>query len=146
MPDDMDAQIRAELSYGDNRSEWIREAVRMRLDREQEPESHEREKDDTDDERDDIAAALTGWSHGRNNEERQASQQVARAALAWLRDRDAAASRSDVPLQSFDDPLDRTDDTLWTEVVRDAWTHAVEKGYLTKPHSRAYEWDNGDGV
>jgi len=30
MPDELEAQIESELSYGDSKSEWIRQAIKMR--------------------------------------------------------------------------------------------------------------------
>jgi hypothetical protein len=43
------------------------------------------------------------------------------------------------PLEEWaaEDPLDRTAETLWTEVVRDAYQHAAGQGYVEQPYSRA---------
>lgn len=93
-----------------------------------------------------VEAALDGWSHGRNEAEREASQRIARSATEWLRDRAAPARKNEVPLDEFaaDDPVDRTPDTLWTEVIKSAWTHASERGMITKPSLRKYEWVGTD--
>jgi len=31
LPDELDEQIEMELSYGDSKSQWVREAIRMRM-------------------------------------------------------------------------------------------------------------------
>lgn len=36
VPEELAEEINAQLEYGDNRSEWIREAIRMRLEAESE--------------------------------------------------------------------------------------------------------------
>ena len=90
----------------------------------------------------DVGDVLDGWNHGRTDEERQASEHVARVALQWLREHNGPARKLDVPLHDLaaDDPLDRTENTLWTQVVRPAFQHAAEKGVVEQPHSRAYRW------
>ena len=108
------------------------------------PEGDASESQDTGDT---VAQALEGWQHGRSSDERAASRQIAEQATAWLRDSaHDSVRRGDVPLDEFADadPEGRTADTLWSQVVRDAWQHAADRGYITRPHSRAYEWD-GDG-
>jgi hypothetical protein len=95
-----------------------------------------------------VESALSGWRHGRDETERQASRAIAEQAIAWLRETPLDdVSRSDVPLEEFagDDPLGRTAETLWTEVVRDAYQHAAGQGYVEQPHSRAYRWVGRDG-
>lgn len=97
--------------------------------------------DDTDG--DAIEMALAGWRHGRNDEERAASRQVALEATEWLREAPIEeASRSDVPLDELADadPLDRDPGTLWTEIVREAWQHAADQEAIARPNSRAYKW------
>jgi hypothetical protein len=92
---------------------------------------------------DSVTDALAGWRHGRGEEERAASREIAEQATGWLRDSPLDQVRkSDVPLDELADadPLDRDPDTLWTQVVRDAWQHAKEKGIVEQPHSRAYRW------
>ena len=94
----------------------------------------------------DTAAAvediLADWSHGRGEQEREASREVAREALTWLRDHSGEVRKADVPLDELgeDDPLGRTTDTLWTQVVRAAFQHATEKGAVEQPTSRTYRW------
>lgn len=93
-----------------------------------------------DNDEEDDAAALAGWSHGRTDEEQQASQRVAEQGLTWLREYGEIARKSDVPLAEFDDPLGRDADTLWTQVIRSSWQHCVEAGLVEMPHSRGYRW------
>lgn len=94
----------------------------------------------------DTAAAvedvLADWSHGRGEQEREASREVAREALAWLRDHGGEVRKTDVPLDELgeDDPLGRTTDTLWTQVVRAAFQHATDEGAVEQPTSRTYRW------
>lgn len=89
-----------------------------------------------------IDAALAGWEHGRDADERAASRQVAEESLRWLRERGRSARKADVPLAELaaSDPRDRSPETLWTEVVRAAWGHAVENGVVEKPNSWSYDW------
>jgi hypothetical protein len=94
----------------------------------------------------DTAAAvedvLADWSHGRGAQEREASAQVAHEALTWLRDHGGEVRKADVPLDELgeDDPLGRTTDTLWTQVVRAAFQHATDRGAVEQPTSRTYRW------
>lgn len=94
-----------------------------------------------------IDQALRGWSRGRGEDEQRASRDVAQEATAWLQARDEPVRKSDVPVQKFaeNDPVDREVDMLWTQVIRNAWTHAVETGFVEQPNSRAYVWVGADG-
>jgi hypothetical protein len=96
---------------------------------------------------DPIDDALRGWRYGRTDAEREASRQVAERATAWLRETPLDEVRkSDVPVEELadDDPEGRTADTLWTQVVRDAWKHAVDRGDIDQPTSRTYQWVGDD--
>lgn len=89
-----------------------------------------------------TSEVLDGWDYGRSDEEQRANMKIATHATDWLRDSGRDVRRSDVPLEDLaeSDPLDRSPDTLWSEIIRDAWQHGVEQGYIEKPHSRAYRW------
>jgi Arc/MetJ-type ribon-helix-helix transcriptional regulator len=95
MPEQMAADINAQLSYGDNRSEWIRDAIREKLDREGGRDDHpENAREDenqprrTAAETNDVAltpesvAAHVGDAVGLTN---QRERSLA-AALRYLRD------------------------------------------------------------
>ena len=90
----------------------------------------------------DVDELLDDWAHGRSEEERQASDEVAREALVWLREHGGEVRRADVPLDDLheSDPLGRTEDTLWTQVVRAAFQDAAERGVVEQPTSRTYRW------
>jgi hypothetical protein len=51
-----------------------------------------------------------------------------------------AATESHLTTGINEDLVGRTAETLWTEVVRDAYQHAAGQGYVEQPHSRAYRW------
>ena len=86
------------------------------------------------------ALAASGWSHGRNREERERNAAVAAWALEVLREADRECRRSDIPIDALDD--DRQPDTVWHKVVRPALlavaaeTDAVELG----EHKQRYRW------
>ena len=86
------------------------------------------------------ALEASGWSHGRNREERQRDAAVAAWALEALREADRECRRSDFPLDALDD--DRKPDTVWLQVIRPALlavaeeTGAVEVG----ENSQRYRW------
>jgi hypothetical protein len=86
------------------------------------------------------ALEASGWSHGRNREERERDAAVAAWALEVLREADRECRRADVPLDALDD--DRKTDTVWLEVVRPALlavaaeTDAVE----TSTNDQRYRW------
>lgn len=93
---------------------------------------------------DDVREALEGWSHGRNKDERQRNREVAATALAWLRARDGAVRKGDAPLEAWSG--DRKVDTIWLEVIRDAWLHAAERGFVEHDSGKhTYEWVGGPG-
>lgn len=96
-----------------------------------------------DSEENQIAAVLDEWEKGRSEEEQQANEQVAEKSLKWLQEQDERVTKSDVPIGEFAsvDPLDRTDDTMWTEVVRNAWVHAVGHNLVEQPTARSYQWN-----
>jgi polyhydroxyalkanoate synthesis regulator phasin len=86
------------------------------------------------------ALAASGWSHGRNREERERNAAVAAWALEVLREHGRECRRADVPLDALDD--DRKPDTVWHQVVRPAIlqvaaeTDAVE----TSTNDQRYRW------
>jgi len=86
------------------------------------------------------ALEASGWSHGRNREERERNAAVAAWALEVLREHDRECRRSDIPIDALDD--DRQPDTVWHKVVRPALlavaaeTDAVELG----EHKQRYRW------
>lgn len=87
--------------------------------------------------------ALDGWSYGRGEDEQATNQTLARRSLAWLRDTPTEpVQQGDVPLDEWaeDDPNDREPSSLWRTVIRGAWNHAVEQGYVEKPGKRSYVW------
>jgi predicted transcriptional regulator len=70
------------------------------------------------------ALESSGWSHGRNREERERDAAVAAWALEVLRDADGECRRSDFRLDALDD--DRKTDTVWLEVIRPALLAVAE--------------------
>jgi len=86
------------------------------------------------------ALEASGWSHGRNREERERNAAVAAWALEVLREAGRECRRADVPLDALDD--DRKPDTVWHQVVRPAIlqvaaeTDAVE----TSTNDQRYRW------
>lgn len=94
---------------------------------------------------DPIDAALDGWTYGRGEDEQATNRSIARTSLEWLQD-NGVARQSDLPLDDVaeDDPKNREPDTLWRTVIRGAWEHAVDQGYVEHPHSRAYKWTGGN--
>jgi len=115
---------------------WIRRVTRGLYEFVEDP------RDSQEPETDPIEDALTGWSHGRGEEKQQASEQVARASLEWLREHGRSVQKSDVPLDELQDsdPLGRKTNTLWKKVIKPAWDHAADGEHIDKPHSRAYRW------
>jgi len=89
-----------------------------------------------------IDEILADWNYGRSSEEKQANEKIARESLEWLRESGRDVRRDDVPLEQLadSDPLDRSVDTIWSNTIRSVWQHAVEQGYVSKPHRRAYRW------
>ena len=94
-----------------------------------------------------LDGALDGWEYGRGSAEIENNREIGRAALKWLRD-DAAdsARREDVPLERFEelDKQDRDVDSIFRSVIRGAWNHAAERGYVEKPDRFSYRWTGGE--
>jgi hypothetical protein len=86
------------------------------------------------------ALQASGWSHGRNREERQRDAAVATWALEVLRERGDELRKADFPLDALDD--ERKVDTVWLQVIRPALlavteeTRAVEVG----ESKQRYRW------
>ncbi|MBB6647981.1 hypothetical protein [Halobellus ruber] len=86
------------------------------------------------------ALEASGWSHGRNREERQRDAAVAAWALEVLRERGDELRKADFPLDALDD--ERKVDTVWLQVIRPALlavaeeTGAVEVG----ESKQRYRW------
>jgi hypothetical protein len=95
-----------------------------------------------EDEVNQISAVLDDWEKGRSDEEQQANERVAEKSLEWLKEQDERVTKSDVPIGEFAsvDSQDRANDTIWTEVIRDAWTHAVDHNLVEQPTARSYRW------
>jgi predicted transcriptional regulator len=86
------------------------------------------------------ALEASGWSHGRNREERERNAAVAAWALEVLREADRECRRADVPLDALDD--DRKPDTVWLEVVRPALlaVAAEADAVETSTNDQRYRW------
>jgi len=86
------------------------------------------------------ALETSGWSHGRNREERERDAAVAAWALEVLREADRECRRADVPLDALDD--DRKPDTVWLEVVRPALlaVAAEADAVETSTNDQRYRW------
>lgn len=85
------------------------------------------------------ALSATGWSKGRNREERQQNAAVAAWALEVLRDADRELRRADIPVEALDD--DRKPDTIWHGVIRPAILAARDEGYVeTDDSDQRYRW------
>lgn len=95
-----------------------------------------------DDDLNRIEAVLDDWEKGRSDEEQRTNERVAEKSLEWLKGQDDRVTKSDVPIGEFAkvDSQDRADDTLWTEVIRNAWKHAVEHDIVEQPTARSYQW------
>ena len=82
----------------------------------------------------------SGWSHGRNREERERDAAIAAWALEVLREADGECRRADFRLDALND--ERATDTVWLEVIRPAVlavaeaTDTVEVG----ANDQRYRW------
>jgi hypothetical protein len=86
------------------------------------------------------ALEASGWSHGRNREERERDAAIAAWALEVLREADGECRRADFRLDALND--ERATDTVWLEVIRPAVlavaeaTDTVEVG----ANDQRYRW------
>jgi Arc/MetJ-type ribon-helix-helix transcriptional regulator len=137
MPDEMAQDINAQLSYGDNRSEWIRDAIREKLARDgTEVVEKSRVREETallDVARD---AAPDGW-----NDEKVRSLA---AGLAYLREQReatageiATAARREVPVMA-DESSWRSN--VWNNVGKKLREDGVVE--LAERHTGTWRWVN----
>jgi len=121
MPEQMAEDINAQLSYGDNRSEWIRDAIREKLDREGERDHHredahndENQPRPTAAETNDVSltpesvAAHVGHAVGLNDERERSLA----AALRYLRD-EGEAQTTEIVAAAYDAVPTYASETSW---------------------------------
>lgn len=118
VPDEMAEQINDRLSYGDNRSEWIRDAIAQRLD-----ESHEsvQQADENTDsrtyDRDDLRAKLRDNLAGSGDLlDRRANQVL--AMYEELRDRGAAEKDDLLAVVDVDATGYQDESSVWANMVK----------------------------
>jgi Arc/MetJ-type ribon-helix-helix transcriptional regulator len=121
MPDDMAEDINARLSYGDNRSEWIRDAIREKLERDTE---EPREEPDTraDALTPETVAARVADAVGLNNERERSLA----AALRYLRD-EGEAQTSEIVAAAYGEVPTYADESSWRSNLWNSVGTALQK-------------------
>jgi hypothetical protein len=136
VPDDVASEVMDQLEWGDNRSEWVVDAIEGKLGR---PADDATPSDPVDA----VAAAI---NIGRTDTERDANRELVRVATRWLRDRDGSVRKGQAPLaewQSVDThpQAPRSAKTLWNDVIVVAW----RRGELVADTDRTFAWVGSDG-
>ena len=114
VPDDTAAEVMAQLSWGDNRSAWVVDAIEQKLSRQQKaaPEP------DTDTEPATLDAAIDAWQPPGEVDPAHARAAL-RDAVAWLAQHEGRATRSEIVAGARgDSPLG----------ARSWWERAVQPG------------------
>lgn len=112
VPDDTAAEVMAQLSWGDNRSAWVVDAIEQKLSRQQEPEATDADTDAA------LDAAIASWQPPGEVDPAHARAAL-RDAVAWLRQHEGRATRSEIVAGAGGDhPLG----------ARSWWERAVQPG------------------
>lgn len=153
IPDGLAKRINSRLEWGDNRSEWFREAaeLKLRIDEGDQPdtmrsesESEQREEDEETEhaharESADYQDIIEQWRPGRDAQERQEIQKDALEGVEWLREQNGARSRSDFIAELYSDEIDVAADSWWRKRVRRGLEELV-KDDLVEQDGRKWRW------
>ena len=131
VPDDVASEVMEQLEWGDNRSEWVVDAIEQKLGR---PADDATPSDPVDA----VAAAI---NIGRTDVAVAANRELVRVATRWLRDRDASIRKGAAPLAEWQQvdthpQAPRSDKTLWNDVIVVAW----RRSDLVADTPRSFEW------
>jgi len=131
VPDDVASEVMEQLEWGDNRSEWVVDAIEEKLGR---PADDATPSDPVDA----VAAAI---NIGRTDVAVEANRELVRVATRWLRDRGESVRKGAAPLAEWQQvdthpQAPRSEKTLWNDVIVVAW----RRSELVTDTPRSFEW------
>jgi len=131
VPDDVASEVMEQLEWGDNRSEWVVDAIEEKLGR---PSDDATPSDPVDA----VAAAI---NIGRTDVAVEANRELVRVATRWLRDREGSVRKGAAPLAEWQQvdthpQAPRSHKTLWNDVIVVAW----RRSDLVSDTPRSFEW------
>lgn len=121
VPDDVASEVMDQLEWGDNRSEWVVDAIEQKLGR---PADDATPSDPVD-------AVAAGIAIGRTDVAVEANRELVRVATRWLRDRDGRVRKGAAPLAEWQQTdthpqAPRSEKTLWNDVIVVAWRRSEQ--------------------
>ena len=142
VPDDTAEDVMSQLSWGDNRSAWVVDAIEAKLDEQQADSEPDPAPEPTPaaDPPDDIDAAIAAWRPPDDVEvNTENARDALRQAVAWLREQDGAHRKAEIVAGAYaDGPLS---ERIW-------WARAVRPGLQALAsvavEGRKYRWVGGD--
>jgi len=138
VPDEMAEQINARLSYGDNRSEWIREAIEQRLD-DRDPHNEPDTDDGVRDQlRDQLAEELPG-----SGDVLDARVEAVLKMYAVLRDRGEASKSELLEVVDVDKTGYASAESVWSNMIKGRDSLRALPGVETPATGRA-TWHHSD--
>jgi len=127
VPDDMAAEVMAELDWGDSRSAWVRDAIDMKLASDAEP--------DADTLPDPLAAAIDAWQP-EGDVATQTARTALREAVTWLRGHEGPAKKAAIVAGAK--PADVSEQQWWARAARPGLAALAERGLVERPTTKTY--------
>ena len=135
VPADMAAEVMAELDWGDSRSEWVRDAIAMKLASDGVP--AEPGADDTLP--DALAAAIDAYEPGADVS-RQTARTALRDAVTWLRAHEGPAKKAAIVAGAK--PADVSAQQWWARAARPGLAALAERELVERPTTKTYAIDD----
>ena len=131
VPDDVADEVMAQLEWGDNRSEWVVDAIEEKLGR----------PADSAPASDPVDAVAAEIAIGRTDVAVAANRELVRVASRWLREREGSVRKGDAPLAEWQQvdthpQAPRSEKTLWNDVIVVAW----RRSEVVADTPRSFEW------
>lgn len=125
VPDDTAKEVMSQLSWGDNRSAWVVDAIERKLEDQQQGDVTEEPVDDAPD---GVEALLAEWSPSTQANDARARRETVRA-YRWLAEQSEPQKRSEIVAACAGD-IELGERTWWERAVQPGLRYLVEKGYV----------------
>jgi len=125
VPDDTAEEVMSQLSWGDNRSAWVVDAIERKLEHQQQGDVTEKPVDDAPD---DVEALLSEWTPGTQANDDRARGETVRA-YRWLAEQSEPMKRSEIVAACAGDS-ELGERTWWERAVQPGLRYLTEHGMV----------------
>ena len=125
VPDNTAEEVMSQLSWGDNRSAWVVDAIERKLEHQQQGEITEESVRDAPD---DVEALLAEWTPGTQANDDRARRETVRA-YRWLSEQSEPQKRSEIVAACAGDS-ELGERSWWERAVQPGLRHLAEKDFV----------------